>query len=248
MEQDQFIPGLHAVKEVLLGGTGIKELWVTANKTNERLAEILQLAGERRVPIVYKTQTELERLFPDLAHQGVVALAEPFAYCDLSFLIKQALKKTDAGLLLAADHITDEGNLGALIRTAASFGAHGLILPRDRSAQITAKVLKRSSGAHVFLPITQVVNLGRTLDELNKNGFWVIGAAGESAYSIYEFDWRRNLVLVLGSEDKGLKPSTRSHCHQLVGIPVQGFRGSLNVSVAGGVILSEILRQRAYVR
>ena len=151
-------------------------------------------------------------------------------------------------MLLAADHITDEGNLGALIRTAASFGVQGLILPRDRSAQVSAKVLKRSSGAHLFLPIVQVVNLSRTLDELSQNGFWIIGAAGESSHSIYEFDWRRNLVLVLGSEDKGLKPSIRSHCHQLVGIPVQGFQGSLNVSVAGGIILSEIIRQRGYIK
>jgi 23S rRNA (guanosine2251-2'-O)-methyltransferase len=248
MESDQFIPGLHAVKEALLGGAGIKQLWVAEGKTNERLAEILQLAAERRVTVVFKAQTEFERLFPDLAHQGVAALAEPFAYSELSFLIKQAQKKTDAGLLLAADHITDEGNLGALIRTAASFGVQGLILPRDRSAQVSVKVLKRSSGAHLFLPIAQVVNLGRALDELNQKGFWIIGAAGESSDSIYEFDWRRNLVLVLGSEDKGLKPLIREHCHQLVGIPVQGFQGSLNVSVAGGVILSEILRQRVYVK
>jgi 23S rRNA (guanosine2251-2'-O)-methyltransferase len=245
-DPDFFIPGVHAVKEALLGGAGIKQLWVAEGKTNERLAEILQLAAERRVTVVFKAQTEFERLFPDLAHQGVAALAEPFAYSELSFLIKQAQKKTDAGLLLAADHITDEGNLGALIRTAASFGVQGLILPRDRSAQVSVKVLKRSSGAHLFLPIAQVVNLGRALDELNQKGFWIIGAAGESSDSIYEFDWRRNLVLVLGSEDKGLKPLIREHCHQLVGIPVQGFRGSLNVSVAGGVILSEILRQRSY--
>jgi 23S rRNA (guanosine2251-2'-O)-methyltransferase len=248
METDQFIPGLHAVKEALLGGIRIKELWVAEGKSNERLAEIVQLAKQRRITVVFKEPAVLEKSLPDLAHQGVVALTEPFAYCDLSFLIRQAEKKTGAGLLVAADHITDEGNLGALIRTAAFFGAQGLILPKDRSAQVSAKVLKRSSGAYIFLPIARVVNLSRALDELNQKDFWIIGAAGESPTSIYEFDWCRNLVLVLGSEDKGLKPSIRDRCQQLVGIPSEGFQGSLNVSVAGGVILSEIVRQRGYVK
>ena len=171
-------------------------------------------------------------------------MAKAFAYDDFHEIIRRSLQENPPGLLLAADHITDEGNLGALIRTAAFFETHGLIIPKDRSAQITPAVLKRASGAHLRLPTARVTNLGRALDDLTKKGFWIIGTAGEAESSIYDFDWKRPLVLVLGSEQKGLSPSTRKRCHQLVRIPSPGNVESLNVSVAGGVILSEICRQR----
>lgn len=147
-----------------------------------------------------------------------------------------------------ADHITDEGNLGALIRTAAFFGVHGLILPKDRSAKITGKLLKRTSGAYASLPISRVVNLGRALDLLAAKGFWIIGAAGEAQESLYHFDWDRDVVLILGSESKGLSHLVRGRCHELVKIPGSGRVESLNLSVAGGVILSEIARQRGSKR
>jgi 23S rRNA (guanosine2251-2'-O)-methyltransferase len=173
-----------------------------------------------------------------------VALAEKFTYSELDHLANISFKKKGEALIIALDHITDEGNLGALIRTAAFFGAHGLIIPKDRSASVTAKVLKRSSGACIYLPIARVVNMGRALDLLEKKGCWIIGASGESKESIYEFDWNRDLVLVLGNEQRGLSRSVRKRCHQEVSIPSLGHAESLNVSVASGVILSEIIRQR----
>jgi len=173
-----------------------------------------------------------------------VALSERFTYFDIDHLIDASAKGPGYALIVAADHITDEGNLGALIRTSAFFGADGLILPKDRSAKVTVRVSKRSSGAFIHLPVAQVVNLGRTLDQLDKEGFWIIGASEEGTESIYQFDWRRNLVLVLGSEDRGLSPSVRSRCHQIVSIPHAGPVASLNVAVASGVILYEIARQR----
>ncbi len=188
--------------------------------------------------------SELSQLLPDIAHQGIVALAEKFTYSDVDHLIDISLKNKGQGLLIAADHITDEGNLGSLIRTAAFFGVHGLILPKKRSAAVSAQVLKRSSGAYVHLPIARVVNLGRALDLLKSKGFWIIGASGESHESIYQFDWKRDLVLVLGSEQKGLTRTVRERCDQIVSISTSGHVESLNVGVAGGVILSEIFRQR----
>ena len=154
------------------------------------------------------------------------------------------MKQGPSALLLAADHITDSGNLGALIRTAAFFGAHGLIIPKDRSAGISGAVLKRASGTHFQLPVAKVTNLGRVLAELSKDNFWIIGAAGEASTLHYDFDWKRPLVLVLGNEQRGLSPSVRKRCHKLVRIPSPGGVESLNISVAGGVILSEICRQR----
>jgi 23S rRNA (guanosine2251-2'-O)-methyltransferase len=186
----------------------------------------------------------LDRLCPGTAHQGVVALTAPFSYVDLEEIIRRALQAQGFGLILAADHITDEGNLGSLVRTAAFFGVHGLILPKDRSAQITGRLLKRTSGAHVHLLVAQVVNLGRTLANLREKGFWIVGAAGEGPVSIHDFDWKRHTVIVLGSESRGLSRAARDRCDEFVRIPGKGTVESLNVSVAGGIILGEIMRQR----
>ena len=202
------------------------------------------MADKKGIPVLFKKGFVLDSLLPGVSHQGIVALAGKFAYADLAHIISTSQSDTGHALLIAADHITDEGNLGALIRTAAFFGAHGLILPKNRSAKVTGKVMKRSAGAYVHLPVTRVVNLGRALDILNEKGFWIIGTAGESPETIYQFDWKRNLVLILGSEEKGLSRSVRNRCHEMVSIPSSGHLGSLNVSVACGVVLSEILRQR----
>jgi 23S rRNA (guanosine2251-2'-O)-methyltransferase len=242
------IPGFHGVRDALSQGPGwIKEVWIAEGKKTARTAEIIQMAEEQKIPVRLKKGPELSGLLPDIAHQGIVALAEKFTYSDVDYLINISLKNKDQGLLIAADHITDEGNLGSLIRTAAFFGVHGLILPKKRSAGVSAQVLKRSSGAYVHLPIARVVNLGRTLDLLKDKGFWIIGASGGSSESIYQFDWKRDLVLVLGNEQRGLSRSVRERCHQIVSIPTIGHVESLNVGVAGGVILSEIFRQRGAV-
>jgi 23S rRNA (guanosine2251-2'-O)-methyltransferase len=233
-------------ESVLKGQIKILELWVAAGKRSARAKEILQIAEERGIPVKFKERGFLDQSLPGIAHQGIVAMAEGFSYVDFDTLMDMSFDAQEASLLLAADHITDEGNLGALIRTAAFFRSHGLILPKDRSAKVTEKVRKRSAGNYVHLPITRVVNLGRALDVLDKKGFWIIGAAGEAPETIYQFDWKRDLVLVLGSEERGLSRLVRSRCHQLVSIPSYGQVESLNVSVATGIILSEIVRQRRF--
>ncbi len=230
------------------GRIRIDELWISKEKKSPRVREILHMAEERGIPVHFKKGPTLDSLLPGIAHQGIVALTGEFTYFDLDQIIDTSLHDPAHALIVAADHITDGGNLGALIRTAVFFGAHGLVLPKDRSASVSERVRKRSSGAYVHLPVARVVNLGRTLDTLIKKGFWIIGAAGESPESIYQFDWNRDLVLVLGSEGRGLSRSAISRCHQLVGIPSYGHVDSLNISVAGGIILSEIVRQRRMVQ
>ena len=239
------IPGFHGVREALAHGpVRIKEVWIAEGKKPARTEEIIRIAEERKIPIRLRRGSELSQLLPDIAHQGIVALAEKFIYSAVDHHMEISFKNKHQRLLIAADHITDEGNLGSLIRTAAFFGVHGLILPKKRSAAVSAQVLKRSSGAYVHLPIARVVNLGRALDLLKRKGFWVIGASGESRESIYQFDWKRDLVLVFGNEQRGLTRTVRDCCDQLVGIPASEHVESLNVGVAGGVILSEIFRQR----
>lgn len=239
------IPGFHGVREALIkGAPRIEALWIAREKGMERVREILHLAEIKRIPVLYRNRTELNAALPGVAHQGIVALAGRFHYVDLEAILERILRLPDHALLVVADHITDEGNLGALIRTAAFFGAHGLVLPKDRSAKVTDKVLKRSSGAYAHVPVARVVNLGRALDRLNEKGFWIIGAAGEGTESVYGVDWNRDLALVLGREDRGLTRVIRERCHQVVRIPGAGTVEALNVAVAGGVILSEIRRQR----
>ena len=241
------IPGLQATREALRSGTiEISEIWVKAGRRNGRIEEIQRLAKTGGIPLLFKKGKQLDLLLPDVVHQGIIAFAQRFDYVDLDHIIRASSRDSGYALIMAADHITDEGNLGALIRAAAFFRTHGLILPRDRSAKVTENVLKRSAGSSIYVPVTRVVNLCRTLDILNKKGFWIIGAAGEGPESIYEFDWKRDLVLVLGSEGKGLSRSVRERCHQLVSIPAVGPVDSLNISMAGGVILSEIRRQRSF--
>ena len=239
------IPGFHAVREALCSGRRqVKEVWVAEGKKGTRIKEILQRGEAQGIAILYKTSDTLDRLARGIPHQGIIALAAPFAYAGFEEVAERSLKGPGYGLILAADHITDEGNLGAIIRGAAFFGVQGLVLPKNRSARVTPGVLKRSSGAFVHLPIAQVVNLGRALDLLRKKGFWIIGTAGEVSESIQGFDWNRSVVLVLGSEEKGLSHGIRERCDQLVSIPGTGRVESLNVSVACGVILAEINRQR----
>lgn len=229
---------------LIQGRVKIREIWIATGKKPSRIRDVLRIAKERDIPVSFKDVSDLSRLLPDVSHQGVVAVAEEFSYSDLNRVIEASLQKRERAILIVADHIADEGNLGALIRTAAFFGAHGLIIPGDRSARVSSRILKRSSGGYLHLPIARVVNIGRTLDLLKKKGLWIIGASGEAATSIYSFDWGRDLALVLGNENKGLSGPARKRCDEIVSIPSLGFVESLNVSVSGGIILSEIIRQR----
>ncbi len=239
------IPGFQAVKEALLSmRIRILEVWIREGKEGVRAREVAEAAAERGVRVSFKTGQEMDQLLPGVAHQGIAAAAVEYLYADMEEIVALSMQEPGRGLILAADHITDEGNLGALVRTGAFFGVHGLILPRDRSASISAWVMKRSAGALLHLAVARVVNLARTLVELKGQGLWVVGTAGEGKESIYDFDWKRDVVLVMGSEDKGLSPVVRAKCDEIVRIPGAGRVESLNVSVAAGAVLSEIQRQR----
>jgi len=240
----QVVFGINAVKENLRYGKGIVELLIAKGKKIERLREILDIATKKKIPVRFKDRLYLDKISPDFSHQGIIAIVSKYNYLHLDDLVERAIANKSNGLLIATDHITDTGNLGSLIRTAEFFGVQGLILPKDRSASITDAVHKRSAGGSAYLPVAKVVNLVRALKQLADEKFWIIGAAGESSTNIYEFDWNRNLVLVLGNEGKGLSRVVKEQCHHLVSIPRLGKLASLNVSVAAGIILSEIARQR----
>lgn len=243
----QFIPGIHSVKESLVNNRGgILELWVARGKRSVKIKDILELAQGNDIPIFEKNRSVLDTVLPGTTHQGITALIKGFEYTDINDLIRSARNSEEKILFIAIDHITDEGNLGGILRTASFFGVNGLILPRDRSAKVSGGAIKRSSGGYAHVPVSLVVNLGRTIDMLNKEGFWIIGTSDKGKETIYEFDWGRDLLLVVGSEEKGISSSILKRCHQVLKIPSHGNIDALNVSVAAGVILSEISRQRNY--
>ena len=241
----QLIPGIHSVKESINNSRGsIFEIWIVKGKSSPRMKEIITLAQRYRIPVFEKDSSILDSVLPGTNHQGVAALIESFEYTDIKDLINSSSGTRGKNLLLAIDHITDEGNLGAILRTAAFFGVNGMVLPKDRSAKISEGVIKRSSGGYTHVQVSLVVNLGRAIDMLNESGFWIIGTSGAGKETIYEFDWRGDILLILGNEEKGVSQSILKKCHQILKIPSSGNIDALNVSVATGVILSEIIRQR----
>ncbi len=243
--REHLVPGFHAVLEALSRkDCPVMEVLVSADRRSKRVRAVLDLAEKNKVSVRFLRPEILGAKLPDTPHQGVAAVVRAPAYTDLDDILEVARNAPGRGLLLIADHITDQGNLGALIRTAAFFGVSGLIIPKDRSAGLGEAVAKRSAGASLFLPVAREVNLARTMDRLNHEGFWVIGATGDAGTDVYQFDWNRDTVLVVGSEDRGLAPNVRAHCHETVSIPGSGMVESLNVAVAAGAILSEITRQR----
>lgn len=243
----QLISGIHSVKESILNSRGsIFEIWTSRGRTSSRIKEIINLAGKYNIPVFEKDSSILDSVLPGTNHQGIAALIEGFEYTDIKHMIKSSHSTKGRTLFMAIDHITDEGNLGAIVRTAAFFGVNGIILPKDRSAKISEGVIKRSSGGYAHVPVSLVVNLGRAIDMLNEAGFWIIGTSGAGKETIHEFDWRGDILLVLGNEEKGISPSILKRCHQTLKIPSRGNIDALNVSVAAGVILSEITRQKGH--
>ena len=240
----ELIPGYHAVRETLLRGFPAAEaLWIVHGRRSVRLESLCVLAAERGIPVIEVDASELESGAPGIAHQGVALLSAPFSYTPLDDAVG-AVERSESGLVLVLDHITDEGNFGAILRTAAFFGVHCVVIPKDRSAQVTPSVVKRASGAHAFTCVSRVVNLGRAIEQLKEAGYWVVGAAGEAPAPFDEFDWRVPVALVMGNERKGLGTAVRKSCDHLVSIPSVGPVESLNVSVAAGVLLGEASRQR----
>ena len=178
-------------------------------------------------------------------HQGVVLRIESFTYFDLTTLLARCKASSTPAFFLALDGVTDPHNFGALLRSAEGAGCHGVIVPRDNFCPVTPVVDRASAGALEHIPLCQVTNLSRALDEMKKAGCWVYGLAGEQSQNLYASDLLGDVVIVAGSEGKGLRPQVRKSCDILVAIPMHGEITSLNVSVAAALALFEVRRQRS---
>jgi 23S rRNA (guanosine2251-2'-O)-methyltransferase len=244
--KDEIIYGLNPVMEALRGTRRAFELFVAGASSDRRFEKLLILVKEKGVPVRHREKNDLSRLCGTEHHQGVALRVEAFAYAGMEDILARWRSSGESGLIVVLDGVQDPHNLGALIRSAACAGAHGVIIPRDRAVGVTAVVEKTSAGAVETVPVAQVANIAQTLEELKKDGFWIYGAEGTSAASLYEQDFRGNTAVVIGGEGEGIRPLVQKKCDYLVSIPIKGGVNSLNASVAGGVMLFEIVRQRSF--
>jgi 23S rRNA (guanosine2251-2'-O)-methyltransferase len=236
------IYGINPVSEALRSGRcQIKEIWVAEGRDFTRLEGIVGMAESQGIPIRQVERSKLDSLTASAPHQGVVGFIDQFNYTDLDAILQRG---EGAPLLLVLDGIEDPRNLGALIRTADACGVWGVIIPKDRAAAITSAVAKSSAGAVFHIPVVRVVNISSTLKKIKERGIWVIGAAAEAQTDLFHHDLTIPLAMVIGGEGRGLRPLIKRECDLLVSIPMKGKVNSLNASVAGSIILYEIIRQR----
>lgn len=244
LDFDDVIYGIHTVEEALAAGEKLHAIHVAdERKRDPLLRKIIADAKDRNVSVRFEERNYFLQL-PFKTHQGVIAIAPPFAYASLADVI--GARRGGCALFVILDHLTDPHNVGAIIRTAECAGADAVILPERRSAGVNATVRKAAAGAAEHLPIVRVSNVNETIRALKKAGVWVAGAeGGEGAVPMASADFNRNLALVIGAEGEGLAVLVRRECDYLVSIPLRGKTESLNASVAAGVLLFEVLRQRS---
>ncbi|GAB3543611.1 23S rRNA (guanosine(2251)-2'-O)-methyltransferase RlmB [Arthrobacter tecti] len=250
---EEYVTGRNAVVEALRAGIPAKALHVAIRiDVDDRVRESLKLATERGIPLMETGKPELDRMADGSVHQGLMLQIPPYEYADGLDLARETLGKwkkghvTQAPLFVALDGITDPRNLGAIIRSVSAFSGHGVIVPERRSVGVTATAWKTSAGAAVRVPVARVGNLNSTLKSFKDQGIFVLGLDGDGDTSLPELTLGTEPVcLVVGSEGKGLSRLVRENCDQIVSIPIDSAMESLNASMAVGISLYEISRQRA---
>lgn len=240
-----YVYGLHAVTASINNQSReIKKLFINKERLDQRMQATLDIASQRGIAIEKLDSKQMDQRFADYHHQGIVASVLPlpkYHESDLPTLLENSDKPL---LILILDGITDPHNLGACLRSADATAVDFVIIPKDKSAGITPVVSKVACGAAENMPVVQVTNLVRSIELLKEHAVWIYGAAGEANQSLYQMDCGGNIAIVMGAEGRGLRRLTRDHCDALFSLPMLGSVDSLNVSVATGVSLYEVVRQR----
>lgn len=241
----QILYGIHPVKEALKSPhLQFQKIFIGTKKPHPSLQSVLGLAIKRQIPVTFTIKGTLDKMAKGGLHQNVVGIVKEIPYADLAEILSYWKKEGTKAFLFILDGIQDPQNFGSLIRTALGCGVHGMIIPKDRAVGITPTVIKASAGAAAHLPIARVVNIATTIDTLKKEGIWVYGASGEAKDPIYQLDLNIDLAIVIGAEGKGIRPLVKEKCDRLFSIPMKGPLSSFNASVASGMILYEVIRQR----
>ncbi len=237
--------GRHAVQAAIAGERSIHRVWVLPRlRYAPDFLPLIDLAKSSGAVIEEVDVQRLNQITGYARHQGIAAQVAAYSYWALEDLVAQAKQASPAPVLLLADGITDPHNLGAIARTAEAMGAQGLIIPQRRAVGVTSTVTKVAAGALDFLPVARVTNLSRCLEFLKEQGFWVYGTVAENGQPLYRVNFSGAIALVVGAEDTGISLLVQKHCDGLVSIPLAGKTPSLNASVALGMALYEVFRQK----
>ncbi len=243
-ETDDVFWGRHSIQSILESGRPVHRIWCTSEvRSSPRFFQLLKDAKSLGVLVEEVSWARLAHVTSGGVHQGIALQTAASESLDLDTLLDACSKIEENPVLIALDGLTDPHNIGAIVRSAEALGAHGIILPQRRSAGLTGSAAKAAAGALEHLPVARVVNLNRSLEKLKESGYNIIGLAGEGDKTLNKTSLEGALVLVIGSEDRGLSLLTRRHCDQLIRIPLRGMTSSLNASVATSVFLYEIARQ-----
>lgn len=243
--EESIIEGRNAVIEAFRAGKAIDKLFILDGVQDGPIQTIKREAKKRDTMIKFVTKERLDQLSETGKHQGVVAYAAAYTYAEVEDILASARSKNEAPFLFLLDNIEDPHNLGAIIRTANLAGAHGVIIPRNRAAGLTAAVARASAGALNYTPVARVTNLAQTMEALKKEGLWFV-CADMDGTTMYQLDLTGPIGLVIGNEGDGVGRLVREKCDFAASIPMKGDIDSLNASVAAGVLAYEIVRQRMY--
>ena len=243
-EADGIIEGRNAVIEALRLGAPIDKIYLMKGDTDKTLGHIASKARAAGIVVVDADKRKLDAMSRTHSHQGVIALGAVREYVTVETILEAAAAKGEKPLVVVCDEISDPHNLGAILRTAECAGAHGVIIPKRRSAGLTAIVAKTSAGAVSYVPVARVANVAATLNDLKKQGLWVFGTAADGTTSLYDADLKGGAAIVIGSEGDGMSRLVAETCDFLVSIPMKGRISSLNASAAAAILLYEAVRQR----
>ena len=243
-EADGIIEGRNAVIEALRAGTAMDKIYLAKGETDKTLGHIASKARAQGIVVVEADRRKLDGMSRTHAHQGVIALAAVREYVSVDDILADAAAKNESPLIVVCDEISDPHNLGAIIRTAYCAGAHGVIIPKRRSAGLTSVVAKTSAGAVSHMKVARVPNIPALLKDLKKQGIWVFGTAADGTTGLYQADLKGPAAIVIGSEGDGMTRLAAENCDFLVSIPMKGDLNSLNASASAAILLYEAVRQR----
>ncbi len=242
--KNEIIEGRNAVIEALRAGRAIDKIFVAKGDVDKTLGHIASKAREQGIVVVEADRRKLDFMSLTKAHQGVVAVVGVREYCSIEDIFAVAEEKGESPFIVVCDEISDPHNLGAIIRSAECAGAHGVIIPKRRSAGLTAIVDKASAGAAEHMAIARVPNIPAALKELKDKGVWVYGTAADGQNDLWHTDFSGSMALVIGSEGEGMGRLVKENCDFIVSLPMKGKLNSLNASAAAAIVMYEVLRQR----
>ena len=243
-EYNDKIEGRNSVIELLKAGKDINKLYIQKGEKKGSILEIIKLAKQNKIIMLEIEKTKLDQMSETKNHQGVIAIVPPYEYADVDDILDAAKKKNEDPFIIILDEIEDPHNLGSIIRTAECAGAHGIIIPKRRSALVNSTVVKTSAGATSYMKVARVNNLNETIEYLKEHNVWVYGTdmLGSSYYD--EQDYKGGVAIVVGSEGEGMGRLIKEKCDFLIKIPMKGKINSLNASVSAAIVMYEVMKQR----